>query len=175
MPPQTEVEDTMPIGVAGQLADLWTEENGDVASATSEEASAEIPFGVMVKPGTADDGVLKLTATSNKLAGITVFSHLYAKPDELGDTGLKPKVTFDVLTRGRIIVFPEDAVTPASEVHVRAVATGSEVAGAFRGTADGTDTIDLTAFARWRSSADAADAAVLEIDLNNAALATADT
>jgi hypothetical protein len=173
--PQTEVESTMPIGIAGQLADLWTDENGDVVSATSEEASAEIPFGVCVQHGTADDGVLKLTAIDDVLAGVVVHSHHFAKPYELGDTGLKPGVTFGLLRKGRIIVLPEDAVTPASTVHVRAVATGNEVAGAFRGTAQGTDTIEITAFAKWRTTADAGEPAVLEVDFTNVALADADS
>lgn len=172
--PQTTVETTMPIGVAGQLADLWTEQNGDIISVISEEASAEIPFGVAVRQGTADDGALLFTATSQVPLGVVVFAHHFAKPDELGDTGLKPKVVFGVLRRGRIIVFPEEAVTPASEVRIRAVAAGAEVKGAFRATADSTDCIDITPFAKWRSSADANEPAILEIDLSNVSLAVAD-
>lgn len=172
---QTAIETTMPIGVAGQLADLWTEENGDVVSGTSEEETAEIPFGVMVAQGAADDGVLALAATDDVLAGVVVFSHVYAKPYELGDVGLKPGVTMGLLRKGRIIVFPEDAVTPESTVHVRAVAIGEEVAGAFRGSPQGTDTIEITAFAKWRTTGGDGDPAVLEVDLTNVALADADS
>lgn len=162
--PQTAVSALL-IGVDGQLADLWTELNGDVAPLISEEASAEIPFGVAVKKGAADDGALKLTAITEAVHGIVVYSPLFSKPDELGDVGLKPKVSFGVLRVGRILARPENSVTPASGVFVRAVATGNEVAGAFRGTADGTDTIDISAFASWRSTAGAGELAVLEIDL----------
>src|SRR6185295_11773735 len=94
--PQTSVSSTLPIGVAGQLADLWTQENGNVASATNEEASAEIAFGRAVKRGTADGSMKVLTAITEAILGITVHSHLFSKPDELGDTGLKSKVTGDV-------------------------------------------------------------------------------
>jgi hypothetical protein len=81
-----------------------------------------------------------------------------------------------VLRKGRIFVRPEDAVTPTSEVHVRAVATVAEVAGAFRGTNDGTtDTIDITGFAKWHTSAGAGEIAILEIDMTQASLAVADS
>lgn len=174
---QTEVLARMPIGIPGQLADLHTAEFGDVVSATNEEAAAELRFGIMVKQGTVatdPDLVKVMTATNNVLAGITVFAHNFAKPVQLGDTGLKPGVTFGLLRKGRIYVLTEDAVDPSDEVHVRAIAAGNEVAGAFRGTADGTDTIDITAFAKWLSAAGAGEVAVLEIDMNQASLATAD-
>lgn len=180
---QTEVLDRMPIGIPGQLADLHTAEFGDVVSATSEEASAEVPFGVMVKDGTDDDLVKNVNATNNKLAGITVFAHNFDYPVQRGDVGLKPGVTFGVLRKGRIYVRVEDAVTPASEVHVRAVTggvngygtAGAETAGAFRGTQDATDTIDITGFAKYTSSADAGEIATVEIDMNQASLAVADS
>jgi hypothetical protein len=171
---QTEVKEVMDAGVEGMLADLWTEENGDVGTATSEEASAEIPFGRMVAQGVEDDGC-KLLVEDAQLKGVTVFSHLYAKPTELGDSGLKPGVTFDVLKRGRIIVFPEDAVTPQSEVHVRHTVQGQTFAGAFRGTASASNTLDLTGYARWETSADAGEPAVLWIDMLLAGLTTEDS
>lgn len=173
--PQTEIEETMPLGVAGQLADLYTSEHGDVVSATNEEASAELAFGLFVKKGTADNTVKKLNAADNALEGVVVHSHGYHKPVEIGDTGLKPGVTMGILRKGRIIVLPETAVTPASEVHVRAVAAGEEIAGAVRATADGADTIDITGFASFRGSADAGEPVVLEIDMPNSALAAVDS
>lgn len=172
--PQTEVKTVMDAGVEGQLADLWTEENGDVGTATSEEASAEISFGLMVAQGVADDGC-KLLVEDAQLKGVTVFSHLYAKPTELGDTGLKPGVTFDVLKRGRIIVLPEEAVTPQSEVHVRHTVQGNTRAGAFRATKSASNTLDITAFARWETSADAGEPAVLWIDMLLAASTVEDS
>lgn len=163
--PQTSVPANMVTGTEGALADLWTEENGIIESATSEETTAEIAFGLAVKRGTADDGVLLLTAITEAVRGVAVFSHLYSKPDELGDTGLKTKVTFDILRFGQINVIAETNVTPASGVFVRAVATGSQRAGAFRGTADGITTIDVSAFFSWKSTTTAGDPAVLEVNL----------
>lgn len=171
---QTEVLSRMPIGIPGQLADLHTAEFGDVVSAVNEEAAAEIPFGVMVKQGTDDDDVKLLAAQADKLKGIVVFGHNFDYPVQRGDTGLKPGVHFGILRKGRIFVRTEDAVTPASEVHVRAVAVDPEVKGAFRGTDDGADTLDITAFAKWVTSADAGEVAILEIDMNQSSLAALD-
>lgn len=163
--PQTTVPTTLVVGSDGQLADLWTEENGVVDSVTSEETTAEIAFGKAVKKGTADWSALNLTAITEAVRGFAVWSQRYAKPDELGDTGLKPKVTFGILRMGRMIVKPEDGVDPTKSVFIRAVATGSEIPGSFRGTADGTDTIDISAVATWMSTASAGEPAVVEINL----------
>lgn len=172
--PQTEVKATMDLGVEGMLADLWTEENGDVGTVNNEEASAEILFGHMVAQGAADDGCL-LLSEDTQLKGVVVFSHLYSKPTELGDDGLKPGVTADVLKRGRMVVIPEDAVTPASEVHVRHTVNGATAKGAFRGTKVSSETLDITALARWETSADAGEPAVLWIDLLAAGLTSEDS
>lgn len=161
---------------AGMLADA---KDVEVDSFVSEEASAEIPFGVMVQQGTADNGALKLATSSasmaGKLVGVVVHSHAYAKDTELGSTGLKPKTTLKVLTRGRIWVQVEEAVTPLSPVKVRAVATGGEVAGAFRDTADSTDCVDISKFARYLTTAGAAGFAILDLDMSGRFGAVADT
>lgn len=163
--PQTSVGTSLTTAIQGMKADASRDEN--VRSYVSEESSAEIPFGVMVAQGSAVDGALKLAATSDKLIGVVVFDQAYAKDTELGDTGLKPKVTLGVMTRGRIWVPVEEAVTPASAVLVRAVASGNEVAGAFRDTADSSDCIDISAWARYLSSTSGAGLVLLEFDVNN--------
>lgn len=163
--PQTSVPATMTIGLVGQLADLWTLNSGDVWSATNAEASAEIAFGLAVKRGTADGSMNVLTAITEAVFGVTVFNHLFSKPDELGDTGMKPNVTGDVLRMGRIYVLTETNITPASGVFVRALVSGGNTTiGAFRGTADGVTTIDISAFAQWVTTATAGNLAVLEVD-----------
>lgn len=176
---QTTVLETPVFGCPGDIADLWTAERGIIDSATSEEASAEIPFGVMLQQGTGDDGA-KLLGTSAaamavRLLGIAVRAHDFAVGSELGTTGLKPGATFGCGKKGRFKVLVEDAVTPLSHVRVRAVAAGAEVKGAFRALADGTDCVDISAFAKWRTSAGIGEVAVVEIDMANAALAVADT
>lgn len=151
------------IAVPGLLADNTLTK--DCLTATSEESSAQIPFGVMVGRGSADDGVLKLATTSDVLAGVVVFGQSYDHGTELGSTGFLPKTTFNILNEGRIYVQVEENVTPASRVFVRAVATGLEVAGAFRDTQDGSDCIEITDYARYLTTTLAGGLAVLDISM----------
>lgn len=168
--PQTSVSQTQGGPFAGMLSSSHPDQSD---SYVSEEASAEIPFGTMVKQGTAENGALKCTATSNVLAGIVVHSHGYAKDTELGSTGLKPKVNLRLLQKGRVWVPVEEAVVPGDAVRVRVVAGGGETAGAFRKAADSTDCIDISKFARWITGG--SSVAELEIDLSNRASGVADT
>lgn len=183
---QTSVAARMTALLVGQLADFNSLADARRATKTSEEASAGIQIGVMVKKGTADDGALILTTTTSPLAGIVMLENGYDVPNELVlATGYTPKTTFSVLEIGEIAVRVEDAVTPASEVHVRVVTGGTngygtdgvgtgETVGAFRGTADSTDCIEITPFARWLTSASAGGIAVLQIDMRNQGLQAAD-
>lgn len=182
--PQTSVDSLAPIGVPGQLADLYTQQHGDIVPATNEEAAAPIPFGVMVKKGTAK-GLVKLLAAqadSDDLEGIAVQADVFDPLTQLADvtvggvvqSAVKSKVTFDVIRKGRVLVRPEDAVTPIAQVHVRCVVAGAETAGAFRAAKDGADTLDISAFARWCGAAGANELVELEIDMNGLALATLD-
>lgn len=171
---QTSVRTSYAVGIIdGSPADDGPIEK---VSGRNDEASASIPFGVVVKSGTTESGCLNLTATSNVLKGVSCYSTAYAPVFELdADGAVLPDVMFDVAVEGRLNVYPEESVTPASEVHVRAVAAGDEVAGAFRATADGTDTIDVSAFCRWVSPGSSTVAAVIEFDFTGAASAVADT
>lgn len=174
--PQTTVLATPDIGVPGQIADLNGAADAITFSKTNKEASASMPFGIMVKQGTLDDDVLLLTAAANKLAGIVLFDHDFHRDSELTSAGLKPGTTFGVGWQGPFLVTVEDAVTPASGVHIRhTTGVGGTQPGAFRGTAEATHTLDASAFARFLSSAGVGGVAELWIDLSNAALATADT
>ena len=178
----------MTAAVAGQLADSSMLK--DAVSAHNEEASAEIPFGIMVAVGTeteaadGSNGALKLAATDDTMLGITLRTPALDIPNELGDTGMKPECLMSVVTRGRMWVLTEDVVAVGDPVRVRAVAASNEVAGAFRAAADGTDCIDISAFARWvdgslsDASWDAGEApsgiALLEFDMTGQAQAVAD-
>lgn len=170
---QTTVNTVPTIGVAGLLSDA--DRTKRAISVVNEEASAEFPFGIMLAKGTTPAQAKLLAANTDKLKGILIFGHAYHKDLEVGDTGLKPKMEGAALVRGLIWVLTE-GTTPVEgdQVHVRAVATGSEQAGAFRAAKDGTDTIDLTPFARWTGRT-GTGIAELYIDLVNAALATADS
>lgn len=159
--PQTAVASAITGAFAGQSGDSSNKQDD---SFINGESSAEIPFGVVVQQGTADNECLLLTATSNVLIGVTLHSNNYQLTTELGTTGVKPNVTMNVRSQGRVWVTVEEAVTPASNVLVRAVAAGSEVAGAFRDTADGSDCIDISGFARYLTSAGIAGLALVEFD-----------
>lgn len=171
---QTAVNTRMPIGIPGQLADLHTTEFGDTVSVTNTEASAEIAFGLMVKNGTTQDSALLVAAAADAddLVGIAVHANNFAYPEQIGDTGLKPGTTFAALRKGRIFVIAVDAVTPDDEVHMRHSGTG--VKGSFQKTAVAGETLDLTGFAKWNTSAGVGEVAILEIDMTNSSLATAD-
>lgn len=172
---QIAVSTAPQFGLPGDIADLHTARNGQISTGTSEETSAEIPFGTMTVAGTADYGVRKPTAVTNTLRGIAVRAHDFAIGLELGDAGLKPGATFGVGRKGRFFVRIEQDVTPSSDVRVRCVATGAEIAGAFRATEDSTDCIDISALARWVRTAFAAEGVgELELDMTNIDLAVAD-
>lgn len=172
--PQTVVNDAPPLGLPGLLYDSNSRQQS--CSAVNSEATAVMAFGIMV----AENGTraaLLLAAVTDRLKGIVIRESSLARDIEYDETllGVKPKVEISLLEKGRIWVPIENTVTEASEVHVRCVATGSEVAGAFRNNKDGTDTLDLSAFARWVLGGTAATGAVLEFDLTNRNLAVADT
>jgi hypothetical protein len=176
---QTSVDALPAVGFAGLIAD-----NGpfQTRSYHNEESSAETPFGVMLTRGTTDEdeGALLPHTSSAAMAttfiGVLAHSHHYAETKELGETGLKPDVTLKVLTHGRIWVVPEEAVDPTDLVKVRVVTSGNEVAGAFRATADDTsDCVDISAYARWLTTADANTPALLEINMTGANEGVADS
>lgn len=171
--PQTTMRTKMEVAVPGMLADDTMTK--DCLSVFQGEASAEIPFGVMVARGSAQGEAVKLAAQADPPIGIVVFEQSHAQGVELGTTGLKPGTMFSILNKGRIYVFPEEAVVPGGAVRYRAVAAGAEVAGAFRTTQDTTDTCNISSFARWLTAGSSTSPAVLEIDMTNAALKTNDT
>jgi hypothetical protein len=173
---QTDVTTAPDIGVPGQMADFQTFGDGVNFSKSSEEASAGIPFGVMVAVGTADDGALLIAANTDALSGVAMFAEEFHRTSELDTDGLQPGATFGVLWEGAILVRVENAVTPASTVHVRATANGPLTQkGAFRGGKDGAHTIDCSGFARYLTSADTGGIAVVYIDMADAHLAAADS
>lgn len=167
------------IGFAGMPAD------SDPATRTegriNREASAEIRWGVMVARDATykNNGCVLLNtsaaAMEQLLVGVVVFQQDVSKPEQLGDTGLKPGVNCRIMRRGHIYVLPEETVDVGDAVRVRAVATGSEKAGAFRKTADGTDCINVSKFCRWVRGGNTTTPAVLEIDMVGAGNALADT
>jgi acyl-CoA synthetase (AMP-forming)/AMP-acid ligase II len=175
---QTAVDDKPAIGFAGMWADSGPHKT---RSYVSEESSAEMPFGVMLARGTTDKdkGALlphtSAAAMAAAFVGVLMHAHEYAETFELGDTGLKPKMTLKVATHGTVLVLPEEAVEPGDPVRVRVVTAGEEQAGAFLTTDDDSaDCVDVSAFCRWLSSGDENTPAELEINMTLASQGVAD-
>lgn len=179
--PQTSVPSEMLYAVPGQPADQATAEGDGIISAASSEASDEIPYGHFVGQGAAGaDGrpTAIRFAEDGTLFGLAVFSQALAYPTQVGDTGVKPGVSFGVARTGRYNVMPATDVTPASGVHIRHTTNGANIAGEVRGTASASNTIDASDFCKWLSSGGptSGQCAVLEINLpGGASLATEDS
>src|SRR5688500_17943821 len=95
--------------LAGSLPD-GAHQTENILAYVSEEAADEIPFGRMLAQGTGDRQCLLMAAQADLLIGVAVRSQSYQVDTQLGSTGLKPKVTVSVLTKGRIWVTAVDAV-----------------------------------------------------------------
>lgn len=165
----------MPALAAGQLSDNTMRK--DCIPGTSEEASATILPGTVVKQGAADHGVLLPTATTNLLRGVAVFGHSYSPGVQVSatDGGYLPGVTFDVLKAGRIPIRAGAAMVPGNHVHVQVVADTGYPVGVVRPDADATKSIDITGFAQVFESGDATNPPVIDFDFGNAGLGVADS
>lgn len=168
---QTAVNEFQTNAFAGMKADLSP---SSVDSRVNEEGATELPFGVMVFEGSTDPegGMLQIAAQADEPAGVLLHSHAYLKDQELGATGLKPNVVGGVLKKGVVWVQVEEAVTPASTVRYRT--SGGNGPGTFRTSAVVTNTVNISQFARYLSSAAANGLAKLEIDMTNRALRSND-
>jgi len=168
---QTTYTTSPAIALEGQR---YPTQGEDIISMVNREASAEMDFGLAVvwevpEGGTEDAGALAPDAIDEIVAGILVHSHAYAKPDQLGDDGVKPGEKLSVMRKGKIWVKPEDAVAPGDRLFIRAVVAGGEREGAVRMSADSTDCIDSTGQGVFLTSAGAGELALLEVDFTNLA------
>lgn len=159
----------MPVAFAGMKADASDDQ---VDSYAQGEASAEIPFGVMVCQGTAggtsgtpDKAILPVDANSVPV-GVVVHSHDYDSRTELGTTGLKPKTMLSVMRRGRIWVQVEDAVTVNAPAFYRYTSDGGSntQVGKFRSDADSAKALKVRG-AIYKTAASAGGFAILELDM----------
>ncbi len=148
---QTSVAAKAP-AFAGMRSDASRDTNA--RSYTNEEASAEIPFGTFVGAGATnlETGMLQLAATADRKLGVLVNSMAFVPDVEVGDNGLKPKMTGSVDSRGRAWVLCEGDVTPADHVFIRCVFTPPEVPGSVRLDADTADAVDASPWARFLGS-----------------------
>lgn len=164
---QTTVLLTLAAAFAGMMADTC---DASRVTGVQTEASAEIPFGVMLAKGTGDVDCILPAASGAKLVGVLQHSHSYdpGPHGELGTTGLKPGAVLNVLRRGRIYVLVETNVAAMDRAFVRyAAGAGGTQLGAFRNAAVSSETIDLGGRAQFLTSALAGGVAVLEVDMLN--------
>jgi hypothetical protein len=161
---QTSISASQAAAFAGLLVD--TNDPGNVIeSFISEEASAEIPFGVAVAQGTADNGCKLPDTNTDFIRGIVVHHYAYEPGTQLGTTGIVAGEPVSVLRRGRIWVAPETASTPGERIYVRYTAgAGGSQLGALRDAAVGGETIDATKQAEIRTTAAAAGLVQLDVD-----------
>lgn len=155
-------------GLPGTFADLAP---SYVVSRTNEEAVNEMPFAVAVKLGTDPNTQCKLLAAqADVVHGVVVHSHAYAKPTELGDTGLKTGVSVGIMRKGVIRVQCSEAiVVDTSAVRIRidtnAGSTQKLGPGSFCKTSGTTHTIQVTSGMKWVRGCDADGIAWLEVDM----------
>lgn len=175
---QTTVSATMTRGFPGmvsdttQYKDVVSKVNTSVAADPYVAADTELQFGFAVVKGTGDSDVKNITANTDTVVGPVVHSHAYEKDVELGDLGLKHAVTVGVMRHGRMLVYSDEAVTPADAVRIRCDTNGAHKPGAFCKTASAGHTLHVTAGIKWVESAGPGPVEV-EIDMTNFA-ATAD-
>lgn len=174
---QTSVSATSDVAFPGLVGDNTAE---DSRSLLNEEASAEIPFGMMVAKGSTEGGALKVAANTDKLVGVVRHGHNYSKAPngELGTTGLKPGVTMMIHTDGPIWVLVDESVAVGDAVRVRGDTNSSTVPGTFCKTTSAGHTY-LLKNARWlKGTVTLADGttkiALLDIDMANIATATSE-
>ena len=98
---------------AGLIAD--SSELVDVVSAWSEEASAEMPFGIGLAQGTAAQGALIPSGAGDKLKGLLAHSYAHAPGGaagfgDMGSTGIIAGGRLRCLRHGRIWVVLDASV-----------------------------------------------------------------
>lgn len=162
---QTDYSLTMAAAFAGMIAD---DGPTDIASALSEEASAEIPFGVFVAKGAVERTCELPDASTDLLEGVVVASQRYEPGvgGNIGTTGIKPKGPVNVMRSGRVYVKVEEAVVVGDRPHVRyASGAGGTQLGGVRKSAVSMETIDASTQGVFRTAAGAGGFAVLELDM----------
>ena len=156
---QTQVNDYMEKGLAGQLADIG---RADVVTRVNA-SGGNIPFGVFVTKG-ANEGEAVLPDASGEvtgLVGLGVVGRSHTQPEGEGYADQDP---MPIIKKGRVWVPVEDAVTAETAAFVRFVAAGDEQLGGFRSDADGGDAVALPG-AKFTSDAAVGELAMLDINL----------
>lgn len=155
---QTAYKTEMEIALEGQIANIGPR------SIIHRAAEEEIPFGRAVIPGTNPDKQCLLPSAAADLI-LGVSTHTHAR--EITEPTKNDMI--NIMRQGSVYVRPEDAVEPGDPVFVRFAANGEgKTPGQFRTDDDKVDdaaTAVQLASARWGSSAEAGQLALLEINL----------
>lgn len=138
-----------------------------VVANTQAAGGVNIPLGVAVEHGSADDfaSLLDGSTADADIAGVTTrgldaLVHDYGSNDGL----FEPGQTMNVLHEGDVIVYVEDAVTKGAGAFTRiANAVAGKTLGTFRSDADGGDAIAMTG-AKYQSSTTGAGLAILRVN-----------
>lgn len=142
---QTSVSATMPKGFAGFATDISSE-----SSCINTEASAAIPFGVVVVGNTASaqltnpQGVKLPTASGDVVIGITAWAPVTSNDIDTTNDGLRPGRMMRVVGAGRVLVKVENAVVKDARPFFRITANGGNTQlGAIRADADSANAVEL--------------------------------
>lgn len=127
---QTDYSTTPPRAMAGMPYDA---RRADRVSAVNAEASAAMPFGMMVRQGASEREVLACSAAGQLPAGIVLHKH----KDPSETAGITPDDDAALLKRGAVWVRVEEAIALGDRVFYRHTTAGAEEAGEFRNDADG--------------------------------------
>ena len=175
-PVQTTYTDILSQPFAGSIADAAFAR--EIVPAFNTEASTSIPFGWGVaRDNTAPYGAQGIgaklpAATTDKLLGITVFSHSFSLNPlnlELDTVGMKPGVLMNVMRHGRIWAIAELGSAAGDRVFVRCTAAGSGK-GSLLNTDPGSSTVVATTgkIGEWQTAAAALGLAIAEVNFVNA-------
>ncbi len=156
---QTEVNDYMAKGLAGQIADIGP---SDVITRINQSGGS-VPFGIFVTKGSAEGTAVPPAATDQVTgpAGLGVVLRSHTQPQGEGYAAGDP---MPVMKKGRVWVPVEDAVTAESAAFVRFAVNTTEQLGAFRSDADVDKAVALPG-AKFVTNAAAGELALLDLNL----------
>ncbi len=124
------------IGFAGMRAD---NRPAEFISKLNDEASANLPCGVMVQQGATDAKCLLPTAAANKMLGLVVSSFNNDSASLATNGAVAPYDMASIARKGAFYVLPEEDVEEGEAVYVRYTAGGAgETVGRLRNDLDGT-------------------------------------
>ena len=159
---QVSYQDDMPVAVEGKQADGAI---NNLIEGTGV-ASGAITFGkAVVKVVGDDDGVILPSATGQQFLGVSVMHQVAEQALGTGVVQYEDKEPINVMRKGKIFVFVEEAVDPDTDsVFFRHTAGGGgSVIGRFRTDAD-TASADAVPNARFVETTTGAGLTVIEIN-----------